>query len=146
VAQPGPLAAKGILQGRIAAASAGWPVRSGTGPDGAFVSQAGSEFVMVLGSRRVAVDVVAAFAGEVVQVEQTADLSDTEVITFGYHFQQAPVNADGLYWTLVVLLDSVERYRHQPAPGTEAFFTRRQIYVEDLAGDHDITMRLQLEG
>jgi len=146
VSQPGTLHAKGFLHGRMGASASGWPTRAGTGPDGAFESSPETEFVMVMGSRRVAVDQIAARAGELVQVQQTVDLTDAETISFGYHLTQVPANADGLLWSVVVLVDGEERYRHRPAAGTEGFYTRRGIFVEDLAGDHDLTMRLQLEG
>lgn len=146
MAQPAPISAKGFLHGRLSASDAGWPTRSGTGPSGAYESAVGTEFVMVLGSRREAVDAVYARAGEYVLVQQTADLTDVEVLSFNYHFTQIPANADGLLWSLEILIDGELRYRVRPAAGTEAFFLRRGVFVDDLAGDHTITMRMQLEG
>jgi len=134
------------LQGRMAAEVAGWPVRTGVGPGGAvYTSEADTEHVMVLGSRR-RTDCGHARGGELVLLSQDVDLTAVDLVAFGYHFVQVGENTAGLYWAVEVLVDGERVYRDRPAAGAEAFYLRRQAYVGTYVGICTITIRMQLEG
>lgn len=136
----------GIHQGRFAAAECGWPTRTAQGPDGPYATEPDSQFVMVLGTRRIGLVDGYCRGGDLVLVSQDIDLTHLSALYFRPDFTQCGANAESLRWILQVRVDGEVRASFKPALDGRNFSRRRGFDVTQDVGVKTVALALVLGG